>query len=555
MISGLLVRKPLHYDVHILSSYSVFQNFQFEGVGLNSAQFLGPVSGDRILCNLKMWIAFYNARKFPYPKPLNQCYTWAAFDKFEWRGQVGWWRLTFEAFSTKVWVKREFFDDDTWTINETGLQDYLIVTSDVYNRYENNVDELSDDDDGSNQSEVGSEDEDTGDRDHEAPVRKKRGRPTARASTSKKAAQERLETDEEDNIVERLHNVDDSSDDDDEDTDSAAIFKSPNDDDDIKAIPPKPAFAQGIPRGENRNPLENLKVLEPVEIVLKMTKKMWEQQLKCMNIRRDDLVKKWKNTIETFTYGEVETYYGILALMSIIQLQNQEMYWKPKEVRLTGLTLPNLTDIMSWDRFKKFKSCRKYYEDDDEDEDNDVAWKIRKMFIHFKSAAEDIMKYPFEVLVVDEAMMKCTSTRNPLKRVMPNKPISCGFKFWILACKETGLIVKIHLDSHSDLNAADCKARGLQHGFYGEVVLRAVRDLPGRHYALAIDKLFQSLPLTRELLNLDIRCVGPIKTDKLRKITAPNILLSTAKHAKPTLANPKGTRISFRHSKLTPSFS
>jgi hypothetical protein len=196
---------------------------------------------------------------------------------------------------------------------------------------------------------------------------------------------------------------------------------------------------------------------------------------------------------------------------------------------------------MTYDRFKKFKSCRRYYDPTADNDETDVAWKARTMFNFFKNSAEEIMKYPFEVLVVDEAMMKCTSKRNPLRRVMPQKPIGCGFKFWLLVCKATGLIVKIFLDSHTDLNAGDLKARGLNHGFYGEIVLRSVRELPGRHYCLAIDKLFQSLPLMYELLKLDIRCVGPVKTVFLRKLAADNIFFSKAKHAKPTQLNPKGT--------------
>jgi hypothetical protein len=158
--------------------------------------------------------------------------------------------------------------------------------------------------------------------------------------------------------------------------------------------------------------------------------------------------------------------------MGIVKLPNEKAYWNPLELQVPGLHLPNFNEIMSWTRYNQFKTCRSYYVDTDHD-DNDVAWKVRKQFEMFKVGIEGVMKYPGQFICVDEGMMKSNSAYCPagLIRVLPQKPISRGFRFWVAVDKETHLPFSIHLDSASDLTKEDCiDVRG---GFFGRASCNA----------------------------------------------------------------------------------
>ena len=55
----------------------------------------------------------------------------------------------------------------------------------------------------------------------------------------------------------------------------------------------------------------------------------------------------------------------------------------------------------------------------------------------------------YRELVVDEAMGACSIRRAPYQRLMPDKPITRGWKFWVLADAKTGCMVDLYLDDHT----------------------------------------------------------------------------------------------------------
>lgn len=76
--------------------------------------------------------------------------------------------------------------------------------------------------------------------------------------------------------------------------------------------------------------------------------------------------------------------------------------------------------------------------------------------------------------------------------------------------------------------------------YYGRLVLRACSTLPGKNYILCADKLFMSPQLALNLLEYNVATVGPVQLRKVSKMMGPGILMSSAKKARPTVANPRG---------------
>lgn len=60
------------------------------------------------------------------------------------------------------------------------------------------------------------------------------------------------------------------------------------------------------------------------------------------------------------------------------------------------------------------------------------------------------MKFPEQHLAFDEVMIKCTSSRCPIRKVLPNKPIAAGIKLSALGDKATGCTVKVWIDAGRD---------------------------------------------------------------------------------------------------------
>src|SRR3546814_15199949 len=72
--------------------------------------------------------------------------------------------------------------------------------------------------------------------------------------------------------------------------------------------------------------------------------------------------------------------------------------------------------------------------------EEDKAWKIRTITELTRAAFAAVMPAPGREISVDEGMVRFTGSRCPIKRVMPNKPIKTGFKFFRSADRRGGKV-------------------------------------------------------------------------------------------------------------------
>jgi hypothetical protein len=521
----------------------IFDRFWTDG---EKDVFVGPGPRALIYVKLTFWATHYQKySRFPYPRPIEECYVQGKFTEFRLTSKVPWWKLDCDGFDEYYWLKEEFFmQEDLWTLSVPSKA--FIVDRAIYDQWELNYesDEVNDEDLEPENEDMIDESTNSSSGPGALPLGKSsdgsgkhKGRPPKSNNVTQVSRR----------LPKRIvRQVEHSESDDDSSSESEEEQKVDNDDavDNIefkapvpnveheKPIPPIPDFIRGLPRGTD-DPKNAFRDDKPEVIVEFFMQQRFRHQLERFNEKRE----RKTPSVAAFTYGELKTYYGILTYMSVVKLPDEQCYWDPKELSIDGLTLPNFSEIMSISRWRQIKACRNYYTEDDR-EDDDPAWKVRTEFNLFKDLLEQIMKYPGQVLSFDEAMMKCCTKRNPIRRVLPNKPIPVGFKFWVLADKETGCVVKINLDSSFDLSKDMTKHT--PGGFYGHLVINAVSSLPGRNYVLAIDKLFTSPQLALKLLDYDVRSVGPVKYSKIHKYLGPGIRMSNAKKAKPSRENPRG---------------
>lgn len=216
-----------------------------------------------------------------------------------------------------------------------------------------------------------------------------------------------------------------------------------------------------------------------------------------------------------------------------MKLPSVELYWA--EGSRGPVVLPNFGRYMSYYRFRQIKCLLRFedYQNYNADEHRrDKAWKIRTITHLMQAAFRQFMPAPGQFLSVDEGMVRYTGRRCPLKRVMPNKPISRGVNFFAAVDYATGILVNFSWDD-SVRTAENCA--GFPWGFTGQVVLDLIDPLPGVGYIVVTDNYYTSTALARQLILRGHRLVGTMR--KQRGVPAEIVLQSK----RPTRACPKGT--------------
>lgn len=274
--------------------------------------------------------------------------------------------------------------------------------------------------------------------------------------------------------------------------------------------------------------LSNMVGLHPDEIVLHLTREMLLHVVDCFNLRREQ--ERLAN-VKALTLGEFMVWHSLRMFMCLQKLPSIDAYWK-KGVR-GAIVYPNFGKYMLLSRFR---DITKYLRFEDyaraHDRERDPAWRIRTVTNIMKSSFQNLLSFPRQFIAVDEGMVKYTGRKCPIKRVMPNKPIACGFKFFAAVDCSTGIMFDFDWDD-GRRNAENCRHHPW--GFSGEMVLSLIRRLPGRGYVIVTDNYYTSVPLARELLLRGHRLLGTIRAD--RGVPAAVKLPSK----KPTRICPKGT--------------
>jgi len=258
-----------------------------------------------------------------------------------------------------------------------------------------------------------------------------------------------------------------------------------------------------------RNTIKAFSTSEPIDIFRYLLDSVIIHTLKCTNNRIQAENELLASPITEILRGEFEVWLSCLVFVTIVQLPNMEMYWYPGEM-VDYVQCPLATKI-TYSRYKEISKYLRYSNYDTEANENDLAWKVRTIFSLFRSSICKVQEAPSQKLSLDEAMGKCECSRNPIKHLEPNKPISCGFKFFVLVEYSTKVIVNIHLD---DGEITYDNSKEYPYGATGRHVLRLMNHLPGLNYIVYMDNWYSSVPLAIKLLSQKIYMVATLRRDR-----------------------------------------
>lgn len=151
---------------------------------------------------------------------------------------------------------------------------------------------------------------------------------------------------------------------------------------------------------------------------------------------------------------ELRKVICILLYMPLHQLPNEELYWNDEVIGLC--TFPGIGEKMGMS-YGQYRQILKYLRFEDYDEvDADLvkdnpAWKIMritesvrgrvKALWRMEGGDEDLGFEPGEYIAIDEGMLKYLGKRCKFIRIMPDKPIPCGIKFFMMVDYETGILL------------------------------------------------------------------------------------------------------------------
>lgn len=267
--------------------------------------------------------------------------------------------------------------------------------------------------------------------------------------------------------------------------------------------------------------LYRFRMKSPAEIVEELFKEQMILTIRCFNlgIRQRNLTH-----IKNLDYGELLVFHSIRIFMSFVQLPNEYSYWDPN-CRPFNTSFPDISNSMSFRRFKEIKANLRFADYLNDVDSRDAAWKVRKLINQTKKAFYSISPFPSQHLSIDEGMGRCYAMRNPIRIVIPNKPISCGFKFYCLVDVETKICLNFNVEDGS-YKGFD---RLWSYGISGKHVMNLLERVRSENHIIFTDRYFTSLALARELKLRNFYLVGTLHKDRK---PVNDKLKSTSKHPK-----------------------
>ena len=248
---------------------------------------------------------------------------------------------------------------------------------------------------------------------------------------------------------------------------------------------------------------------------------------------------KRKNHENTFTMADLYVHIGIKIGMTLVKLPREVDYWSTAPGR-GGMRFTNFTKHMTLRRFKEIASYLTFALPEEHDED-DRCWKTRNVYNLYRGSI--IMFHDgkcYKIQAIDEAMLAAGMKRAPAVRVMPNKPITRGWKFFVLGqkCDHLGrsmnTIIDLFWDDGIQLSKEMVKDDPCNFG--GGVVKKLCGPLKNKGWHVFVDRFFPNVHTCKWVLEQGGHITGTWDT----RFGYPGKILKLLSK-KPTIKCPKGT--------------
>jgi hypothetical protein len=222
--------------------------------------------------------------------------------------------------------------------------------------------------------------------------------------------------------------------------------------------------------------------------------------------------------------------------MTTVRFDKVEYFWKPPPIFSFKEEAAKLSSVFPIHRYYKVRKYLRAYKVADDVPGKGVGWKVVRATDEIHRVFASTISNPGRDISIDEGMAAACSTKNPLYVTVNNKPLE-GLRFFLAVC----FVSKICIGVLPDLKQFP-KESYQDHpgGFAGKIIctLLEMMKLPGVWYRFWMDNFYNSIPLTRYVLETFSYCLG----GTIQKGRKPDLVnFGTAKKPKPSRAFPKGS--------------
>ena len=234
------------------------------------------------------------------------------------------------------------------------------------------------------------------------------------------------------------------------------------------------------------------------------TESMVESWAHFVNIRRDE--PAWQPTFKE----EIYLFFGVLLYMSFCILPSMDSYW---EISKTTASHP-ITRFITRDRFLAI--YRRFCTWDPTLPISSVFEKVKPWSSHIQDTSAAFWR-PSSNISVDEAMVRFTGRSKDIVH-LPNKPISVGYKIWVVA--DSGYFLRWIFHSKDKGPIGYTKSQYPELAPTQGIVAKLLMQLPPppsplHSYHCFMDNLFATPPLFRRLRDNNIAATGTTRPNRI----------------------------------------
>lgn len=206
------------------------------------------------------------------------------------------------------------------------------------------------------------------------------------------------------------------------------------------------------------------------------------------------------------TKDDILKYFAILILSGYKKLPSRDMYWEQRADTHCALA----SNAMPRNRFREIH--RYFHLNDNLNIDpSDKVYKVRPLLDHLNEKFRKLAQPFGNSFSLDEAMEPYFG-HHFMKQFIKGKPIRYGYKIWCLT-RASGFLVRFIVYTGAKDQAENVPKQPL-----GSRVVRemCVNFLPAGS-RIFVDNFFNSLSLLGDLKEVNLNCVGTIRSDRIEK--------------------------------------
>jgi hypothetical protein len=271
--------------------------------------------------------------------------------------------------------------------------------------------------------------------------------------------------------------------------------------------------------------IDRFNLYSPIQLVLHFAQGFFNLLLECTNQVPDARI----------TMKDMYCYHAALTLMTTIRIDQVNYYWEQPDIFKFTNEAARLRAIFSQNRYYHVRKYLRAYKIEDDVPEKPVGWKVVRATNEIHRVFSETMDVRDQDISIDEGMAAACSTRNPIYTSIPNKPLE-GFRFILAVVHACKICVGLLADLKQFPKIVYENFPG---GYAGKLVCTLLdsMNLAGIWYRLWLDNFYNTLALTRHVLQTYSYCIGGTM-QKNRKTRL--IAFGTAKAPRPTQRYPKG---------------